>query len=406
MRLIFRALLALTFVVGLGWPVVTMGDVQEADAAQTSCGYWLNGVDLSNYQPSVNFPVLAKNVAFTYLEEGDGSWSSPVFSSQTAGSSAAGLPWGAYLFAEPSTNLSTATNDAFTFVAHGGASGVLPPVLDTETSNGLSASQVVAWDSVWINEVQNLTHRPVMIYTGAYPWAYSTLNAYPLWIAAYPSGYSPVQSACGLSQPSTFGWSSWLGWQFTSSASVAGVPGLVDKDVFDPTFFETYVGATIAPGGVVYGPGSIGPAVTSISKILDGAGLYSGTTSTYDTSLYTAVQAWQVKLGLTPDGSWGPSTATKTTALLSLLAHTLHLPQPPLHAGNHGWDVHRLQLALKALGYKVPTHGFYLASTVAAVAKFNNTCPGTHGWPGKAWHTHQNNCLAFYLGLKHKEFVR
>ena len=395
-------------------PLATLGDVATADAAQVSCGYWLNGVDVSNYQPLINWGQVSHSVAAAYIEEGDGSWSSPTFASQKAGAAGAGLPWGAYFFAEPSTNVTTATNDAFTFVAHGGASGVLPPVLDTETSNGLSSAQVAAWDSVWIAEVQSLSHRPVMIYTGAYPWAYSSLNAFPLWIAAYPAGYTPVQSACGLPLPSTFGWPSWEGWQFTSSATIPGISGNVDKSVFEPSFFETFVGATVTPGGVVYGPGSIGPAVTVIQKMMTSAGLYHGPMDgNYSNDLYVAVQTWQTHLGEVPDGFWGPATATATSSMLAYLAGIVHLPTPTVGAGQHGTNVWKLQNALnvaragskKALWPKAPTHGFYLAGTVAAVKAFDNICPGVKGWPGLHWVARDNACLRYVLAVEHKTGV-
>lgn len=411
-RAISAAIACATFFALL--PLVMASDVAPADASQVACGYWLNGVDVSNYQPSINWSQVSHSVAAAYIEEGDGSWSSPTFAGQKAGAAAAGLPWGAYFFAEPSANVTTATNDAFVFVSHGGASGVLPPVLDTETSNGLSAAQVAAWDAGWIAEVQSLSHRPVMIYTGAYPWAYSSLNSFPLWIAAYPAGYNPVQSACGLPLPSTFGWSSWEGWQFTSSATIPGISGNVDKSVFEPSFFETFVGATVTPGGVVYGPGSIGPAVTVIQKMLSTAGVYHGPIDgNYSNDLYVSVQTWQTKLGEVPDGFWGPATAAATSALLNSLAAIVPLPKPTISAGQRGTPVWNLQHALnvaragsaKKLWPVAPTHGYYLASTVKVVKAFDNVCPGVHGWPGLHWLPRDSNCLKFILALEHKTGV-
>jgi peptidoglycan hydrolase-like protein with peptidoglycan-binding domain len=185
--------------------------------------------------------------------------------------------------------------------------------------------------------------------------------------------------------------------------------------VVEPSWWETYTGQGLVPAGLsgdkwaqpVLVNGSIGPKVAQVQTLLKTAGVYHGSISgTFDDATESAVQSWQIKLGIEPDGAWGPTTARATASFLTFIATAVKLPQPPLSAGDHGWDVHRLQVALQALGYRVPVHGFYLASTIAAVKRFDNTCPGTHGWPGRSWHTHQNTCLAFYLGLAHKGVIR
>ena len=46
----------------------------------------------------------------------------------------------------------------------------LPPVLDLEDSGGLGPGDLVAWTQTWLNEVERLTGRTPMLYTGYYFW--------------------------------------------------------------------------------------------------------------------------------------------------------------------------------------------------------------------------------------------
>ena len=422
MRSLCRAVIAVVTIVALSLPAIAFCDVQEADAAQSQCNQWLRVVDISNYQGTPNFSQLAHSgVAGAYVLAADGAWTDPNYATDIAGLNGAGTPAGSYYFAETSQN-PVASADFFAELMSAKLN-TLPPALDLETNSGnLSTAGVVSWAQQFVVELEAKTGRVPTVYGGQYAWDYDNatngvgLSAWPLWLAAYTNGYNPVANVCALGQPSVPGaWSSWSLWQFTSVASVFGISGHVDLSVVEPSWWETYTGQGIVPAGLsgnkwaqpVLVNGSIGPKVSQVQSLLVKAGVYHGPISgTLDDATEAAIQAWQVKLGIEPDGAWGPATARATASFFAFLASAVHLPKPPLHAGQHGTNVYRLQVALRALHYRVPTGGFYLASTVAAVAKFDNTCPGTHGWPGRSWHTHQNNCLAFYLGLAHKGVIR
>ncbi|KAL0959560.1 hypothetical protein HGRIS_011271 [Hohenbuehelia grisea] len=127
------------------------------------------GIDVSGFQPNVNFnTVKANGVAFAYIKATEGTtFISSSFSSQYVGATNAGLIRGAYHFAHPDSS-SGATQAKF-FLAHGGgwsADGItLPGALDIEYNPngaecyGLTAAQMVAWIHDFSNTYQAATGR-------------------------------------------------------------------------------------------------------------------------------------------------------------------------------------------------------------------------------------------------------
>ena len=92
-------------------------------------------------------------------------------------------------------------------------------------------AQVWAWVQAFIAQIKVRTRRPGIIYTGFYFWRdsvgnpTSNLNC-PLWLAAYVSDPTPYVPRA---------WSTWSFWQYTSSGSVSGVSGNVDRDAWNGT---------------------------------------------------------------------------------------------------------------------------------------------------------------------------
>jgi GH25 family lysozyme M1 (1,4-beta-N-acetylmuramidase) len=89
---------------------------------------------------------------------------------------------------------------------------------------------VRSWIVAFINQIVVRTGRPGIIYTGFYFWRDSAGNGSnlncPLWLAAYVSDPRPYVPAA---------WSTWSFWQYTSSGSVPGVSGNVDRDAWNGT---------------------------------------------------------------------------------------------------------------------------------------------------------------------------
>jgi len=108
--------------------------------------------------------------------------------------------------------------------------GDLPPVLDVEQSDGQSAAAIVAGIHAWTDRIESrLAVRPI-IYTAKYFWQDSVgapddFLDLPLWVANYG-----VQCPL-MADP----WTRWNFWQYTSTGSVAGIAGNVDRNHWNGT---------------------------------------------------------------------------------------------------------------------------------------------------------------------------
>lgn len=207
--------------------------------AAATTGAPLYGIDVSNYQSSVNWTSYAnsgKKFAFIKATEGpycdNTSYKSPTFNNQYLGATSAGLIRGAYHFAIP--NCSSGARQADFFVHNGGGwtpdGKTLPGVLDIEydpyTSQdhanscyGLTPAKMVAWIQAF--------NRQYVADTGVYPIIYSTTGWWttctgnssafsktnPFWIASYTGSTT--------SGPSTLpaGVGAWTFWQYGDGAS-------------------------------------------------------------------------------------------------------------------------------------------------------------------------------------------
>ncbi|MHB2024197.1 MAG: GH25 family lysozyme [Mycobacteriales bacterium] len=195
----------------------------------------VTGPDVSNWQhpsgASIAWgKVYSAGQSFVFVKATEGtSYTNPYYSSDTAAAASAGLMHGAYDFVHPDES---ATAQAQYFAGVIGAQnqpGDLPPVMDLETTGGLSPSALISWVGSWLTAVTNLTHRTPMIYVSPDFWINYLNNTsqyanYPLWEADY----------CGCSAPMPVGgWNnSWTFWQYTSSASIPGITGSVDESYF------------------------------------------------------------------------------------------------------------------------------------------------------------------------------
>jgi lysozyme len=195
------------------------------------------GPDVSSYQHPGGIGINWSSVraqgarfAFVKVSEGD-NYQNSYAASDIGGARAAGLYVTGYHFARPRLPLSTATSDARTFAALMGnvkVAGTLPPVLDMETTGGLSAANATAWMKAFLVSLQNATGRTPMIYSGQWFWKGYLQNPmgfaqYPVWAAQYTGGVGP--NLFGDFQYSTF-------WQYTDAAKINGIRGGVDSSYF------------------------------------------------------------------------------------------------------------------------------------------------------------------------------
>ena len=169
-----------------------------------STGKAIVGIDISAYQhPSgaaIDFPaVRAAKIRFVAVKVDEGGGYVNPYSRDMLSARVAGMYVTGYHFARPRLPLSTAVSDARAFVEPiaTAARGTLPPMLDIEMTDGLSASTVVSWVRTWVTTVRNWSGRTPIIYTGGWFWGRYLNNpggfsGAPLWIADYePSLNSP-----------------------------------------------------------------------------------------------------------------------------------------------------------------------------------------------------------------------
>lgn len=202
------------------------------------------GPDVASWQHPNGAPIdwnqvraAGHDFAFVKADEGPVAngrsyYTNPYFTQDWNGAAAAGLYRGAYHFARPKLPLSTAIDDARHFVSVTGTmqgSGDLPPVLDIEVTGGLSPANVAQWSRLWLQEVERLTGRVSIIYTGYYFWrdsvgAPTDFGRYPLWLATWTDAAAPTLIPAS--------WSTWTFWQWTATGSSPGIPHTVDLNRF------------------------------------------------------------------------------------------------------------------------------------------------------------------------------
>jgi GH25 family lysozyme M1 (1,4-beta-N-acetylmuramidase) len=200
-----------------------------------------NGIDISHFQGSINWTsVHNAGNQFAYMKATEGTtYKDPTFNTNYPASFHAGLVRGAYHFALP--DRSSGATQANYFASNGGAwsrdNQTLPGMLDIEynpygaTCYGLSQSAMVAWIHDFINTYHARTTRWAVIYTTTNWWTTCTgnnggfANNSPLALARYASSPGALPA----------GWTFYTFWQYTSSGSVSGISGAVDRDLFNGT---------------------------------------------------------------------------------------------------------------------------------------------------------------------------
>lgn len=202
----------------------------------------LTGVDVASYQHPGGAPidwgqVRAAGHTFAFVKATEGvSYTNPYFAGDWNGAAGAGLYRGAYHYARPALPLSTALDQARYFVSRTGSmtGGLdLPGVLDLESTGGLGQADLAQWTRIWLGEVQRLTGKAPIVYTGYYFWRDQLGNptdigaSYRLWLPSYPADpnsttFKPLVSG---------GWATWTFWQYRSDGTVPGISGGGNVDV-------------------------------------------------------------------------------------------------------------------------------------------------------------------------------
>ncbi|MET0402907.1 MAG: glycoside hydrolase family 25 protein, partial [Cystobacter sp.] len=219
-----------------------------ADAS--SQGARVQGIDVSHYQPEVDWEAVKSSVSFVFVKATDSTGSTdPRFTSHWSGARRAGLPRGAYHFFHPKYDVDLQVAN---FTRHlKDDPGELPPVLDVEEFKdeyqAFTCEQLAGMLQRFSQGVEKAVARRPMIYTNHQTWRMSFcdhayFNDHPLWLAQYTN--RPAQ------QPKLPpGWKNWLFWQYSETGNVGGIPGAVDQSFFNGSAQELRALLNMTPSG-------------------------------------------------------------------------------------------------------------------------------------------------------------
>jgi GH25 family lysozyme M1 (1,4-beta-N-acetylmuramidase) len=190
------------------------------------------GIDVSNNNGTINWTsVKNAGISFAFIKATEGTtFKDSYYPANWAGAKSVGIVRGAYHFARPSTSPSatqSGINQANFFLGYAPPSkGDLQVVCDFEVTGGLNATDLAAWLTGFCQQIQTMTHRPAIVYTYPSFWSnmpssWTNMNC-ALWIANYGVTSPTI--------PSPWASSGYAFWQYSSTATVAGVSGNCDVD--------------------------------------------------------------------------------------------------------------------------------------------------------------------------------
>lgn len=302
----------------------------------------ITGVDVASYQHPGGKPidwvkVRAAGHRYALVKATEATtYTNPYFTADWSGAAAAGLYRGAYHYARPALPYSTALDQARYFVSKAGSmTGPLDigAVLDLEERGGLTKSQLATWTRTWLAEVERLTGRAPMIYTGYYFWKDALGNptdiaaSHRLWLASYPN--DPDSTTFRPLVPA--GWSTWTFWQYRSDGTVPGIPWRVDMNRFccDEAALAALAGSGAGAGAPFGSFDGISSAGTTIS--VSGWAIDPDTTDPIDVHVYVdGVWATSASAGVArPDvdaalsGFFGPDHGFQISLRSSVGTHSV-----------------------------------------------------------------------------------
>ena len=190
------------------------------------------GIDVSSWQGNINFTdVKNSGIYIVYIKSSEGTnYIDPYFERNYQNAKANGLKVGFYHYVT-ARNTEEARNQANFFAKV--ISGKEPDcklAMDFESFDNLSINEINEISKVFLETLQNATNKEVVIYSNSYSARNifsKNLNIYPLWVANY-----------GVSEPAgNDKWSTWVGWQYTSTGRVNGISGNVDRNQFTDGVF-------------------------------------------------------------------------------------------------------------------------------------------------------------------------
>jgi len=199
------------------------------------------GIDVSHYQGRIDWrAVEGDGIGFAYMKATEGAtFTDPTFRRNWSAAGETRIVRGAYHRFRASRDGAVQASHFLAVVSL--RDGDLPPVLDVESTDGVSDARLVRGVRAWLAEVERRTGKRPIVYTkpGFRRVHLGTaLDDYPLWISEY-----------GVDSPSVDGWHF---WQHSERGRVAGIAGDVDLNRFNGSHAELReLASTRATGGAL-----------------------------------------------------------------------------------------------------------------------------------------------------------
>ena len=200
------------------------------------------GIDVSDWQGYINYSEVKESgidVVYIKASQGDNIVDS-YFRINYNDAKANGLKVGFYHYLTARSQSEAIRQADFFSSVISNTSPDCKLAMDFESFGNLNIYEVNDISRAFLERVREVTGREVIIYSDAYNarnvFGEELANEYPLWIAEY-----------GVEFPSQTNWEYWEGFQYTSTGTVSGIRGYVDRDRFTEQIFlndETYIEPT------------------------------------------------------------------------------------------------------------------------------------------------------------------
>lgn len=209
---------------------VVVGDNDPHPAVARARTLPIQGLDVSRYQGDIDFDAArAAGTHFVFMKATEGSdWVDPAFRRNWRGAQAAGMPRGAYHFM---TWCSLAREQADWFTANVPADiDALPPVLDLEWNHSSSCKKK-------FSKADTLEKIHVMLeamerHTGKLPIIYTDIPFYRDILEGEHFDNTIWLRSVAAEPQQRYDTHSWTFWQWTSTGTMPGVKGEVDRNAF------------------------------------------------------------------------------------------------------------------------------------------------------------------------------
>jgi len=209
--------------------------VGDAEFAATVCadGETVEGIDVSRWQEDIDWPAVAGDgIKWAIARAAYGTDKDTWFDQNWPAMKQAGLVRGAYQWFLPQNDPVEQAQFLLDTMGPLGPND-LPPVADVEDDGGQSAATVRARLHQWVDHIVSKTGRKPIIYSGKYFWqdyvGGDEFTDLPYWIPNYSADCPNLPDGA---------WGDWHFFQYTSTGSVNGVSGNVDRDVFNGSLAE------------------------------------------------------------------------------------------------------------------------------------------------------------------------